>query len=268
MWFLSTGGRIAVVELHGVIGNAVRPAVYNPLFYTMRRTRRIRALVLDINSPGGEAAASHDLYASVARVAEAKPVVAYIRGTGASGAYYVSCAASKIMALPTALVGSIGVLSVRPVLETLLNRLGVAITVNKGGRLKDMSAFWRQPTPEEDQKMQALVDGIYNTFVQMVAKGRKLEEAKVRELATGEVFLAQQARELGLVDEIGDMEAALDMAASMAGIPRRVIHIRPRRPFMRRILGGMAEDLSRAMVEEMELRLRGQVLLMGPPGRP
>jgi protease-4 len=254
------------MELHGVIGNAVRPSLYDPLLSAVGRSRLLRALVLDIDSPGGAAAASHDLYAAVRRVAERKPVVAFIRGMGTSGAYYLSCAATRIIALPTSLVGSIGVLSVRPVAEVLLQRLGLSMAVHKGGRLKDMSGFWRPPTPEEDQKLQGLIDGIYEVFVQVVAQGRRLELAKVREYATGEVFLAQQAREMGLVDELGDMETALDQAAQLAGVRRRAVYLRPRRPFLRRLIGGMAEELSRALVEEVELRLQGRVLMRSSPG--
>lgn len=253
------GGRIAIMEMYGTIGGAVRPAVYEPLLGAVRRSRRVQALVLDIDSPGGSAPASEDLYLSVARVAQAKPVVAFIRGTGASGAYYIGSAASRIIALPTALVGSIGILAFRPVLEGLLERLGISIAVNKGGRLKDMGAFWRQPTPEEGQRLQALIDDYYLAFVQRVAQGRKMDEAKVRELATGEVFIASRAKEMGLVDELGDMERAQDVAAEMARIKRRVIYLRPRRPFLRRILGGAAQDLAQSLMEEVEARLATRV---------
>ena len=260
MALLPHRGRIALLEVFGTIGNAVRPSVYVPLLEAVRRSSRIKALVLDVDSPGGGGAASAELHASVRRVAEAKPVVAYIRGTGASGAYYLSCAAHRIVAMPDSLVGSIGVIALRPILADLIQRLGVSMTVQKSGRLKDMFQPWRAPTDEEQEKLQGILDELYEEFIRAVAQGRRLEEAQVREYATGEVFTARRARELGLVDELGDAEAAQELAAQMAGIRRRMVHIRPRRPFMRRIFGGMAEDLAQELAEQVEARLTTRVL--------
>ena len=121
MKLLPKRGRIAMMEIFGVIGGAVRPSQYVPLLEAVRRNRAMRALVLDVDSPGGQAAASAELHAAVRRVAQVKPVVAYIRGTGASGAYYVGTAAHRIIAMPDALVGSIGVIAVRPVLGSSSN---------------------------------------------------------------------------------------------------------------------------------------------------
>ena len=110
------------------------------------------------------------------------------------------CAAHKIVALPGATIGSIGVISSRPVLERLLEKIGVRVTVTKSGPLKDMGAFYREPSEEEKQKEQELIDGYFNYFINLVAKGRRMEEGRVRELATGEVFLGEKAKSLGLVD--------------------------------------------------------------------
>ena len=123
--FLKRRAGVAVVEIEGIIGARVRVSVYARLFDSIARSERYRALLLDIDSPGGSASGSELLYRSLLRVAERKPVVAYIRGLGASGGYYLGCAASKIVALPTALVGSIGVIYLRPVLEQLLGKAGV-----------------------------------------------------------------------------------------------------------------------------------------------
>lgn len=229
---------VAVVEIHGVIGQRVRAPVYERLFDAVARSRRYRALLLDIDSPGGSASGSELLYHSIKKVAERKPVVAYVRGVGASGGYYLCCAASRVIALPTALVGSIGVIYLRPILEQLLGKVGVEFSVFKGGRLKDMGGFWRSPTPEEGEKFQGLINEIYDNFVSVVAQGRSLEEAQVRELATGEVVTARRGKELGLVDEMGDFDQALEVAARLAGArPRpRPLWVRPRRPLGQRLL--------------------------------
>ena len=113
---------VAVVEVHGVIGGKVGIPVYARLFDSIARSKRYRALLLDIDSPGGSVSGSEVLYYSLQKVADRKPVVAYVRGIGASGGYYLCCAATKVIALPTALVGSIGVIYLRPVLEQLLGR--------------------------------------------------------------------------------------------------------------------------------------------------
>ncbi len=266
MKLLPKRGRVAVMELFGVIGGAVRPSQYVPLLESVRRNRSLKALVLDVDSPGGQAAASAEIHGAVRRVAEVKPVVAYIRGTGASGAYYVSAAAHRIVAMPDALVGSIGVIAVRPVLSEMLQRVGVAMNVQKSGRLKDMHQPWRAPTDEEQAVTQRLLDEIYDSFVAAVAQGRKMDEAQVRELATGEVFTARRAHSLGLVDLLGDAETALDLAAGAAGIRRRVKSIRPRRPFFRGLFRGAAEEAALSMLEEVEARLYGRVM-MGGGGR-
>ena len=121
-------GGIAVVELSGVIGGGMKVPVYSPLLDGLREDKRFRAVVLEIDSPGGTASGSELLYHSVLKIKKEKPVVAYIRGTGASGAYYISCAADRVVALPSALVGSIGVIYLRPVLEQLLQKLGISFS--------------------------------------------------------------------------------------------------------------------------------------------
>jgi protease-4 len=239
MAFLFFGKRpgVAVAEIHGVIGTRIREPVYSRLFDSIGRNKRYGALLLDIESPGGSATGSDLLYHSLKKVAERKPVVAYVRGIGASGGYYLCCAASKVVALPTALVGSVGVIYLRPILEQLLGKVGVEFSVFKGGRLKDMSGFWRSPTPEESDKFQGLITEMYDNFVSVVAQGRPLEESRVRELATGELYTARKGHELGLVDELGDFQRALEMAAQLGNVRPRPRWVRPRRSLSDRLMG-------------------------------
>ncbi len=236
--------RLGVVEFTGLLGGGPRLMTYIRLLEGLRRSRRVKGVVLEIDSPGGLVTASDYLFTTASRLASQKPLVAFIRGMGASGAYMLASAAHKIVALPSALVGSIGVISVRPVMPELLQKLGVKFTVAKGGRLKDAGAFWREPTPEEAQKDQELVLEYYEDFIQTVARGRKLDPERVRELATGEAFTARKGQGLGLVDELGDMERALDLAAEMAKIPRRYFYARPPRSLRERLLGGFASSLA------------------------
>ena len=247
--------RIAVVEVFGIIGGAVKSPTMDRLLTQVREDPRVRALVLDIDSPGGGASASDYIYRSILRVGERMPVVASIRGTGASGGYMIGCAAQRIVASPGAIIGSIGVISVRPVLQQLLERAGVGVNVSKSGEFKDMGAVWREATPEEQQKMQELIDDTFSGFVAIVAQARGMDEDTVRELATGEVYLAEKARELGLVDELGDLDRAIDIAAGLSGAPRNPVFLRPRKGLRERLFGPLAESVVQAVTEQVEQRL-------------
>ena len=228
---------VAVIEFHGVIGNHVRIPEYARLIDSVAADSKLRGLLLDIDSPGGSATGSEVLYRAIQRVAEVKPVHAYVRGMAASGGYYLACAASKIYALPTSLVGSIGVIYLRPMLEQLLAKVGVEFTVYKSGEFKDMTGFWRNPTDRESEKFQELIDEIFNNFVMVVAHGRSIEESKVREIATGEVMTAQRGIGAGLVDEIGDFRDTLEAVALAANSKPNPKLMRPSRSFSQRLLG-------------------------------
>ena len=257
---------VGAVEISGVIGVGVKVPVYSPLLEGLRTDRRLKAVIVEIDSPGGTASGSELLHHSLARVASEKPVVAYIRGTGASGAYYMACAAQKIVTMPSSLVGSIGVIYLRPVLQELLQKLGVSFSVYKGGHLKDMTGFWRSPIPEEEDKFRALVDEIYDNFVRVVAGGRHMEEARARELATGELFTGRGARERGLVDEMGDFETALDLAVDLGKARRKPIWVRPKRSMMDRFAGRFGGPVvGEGIVSELERLLTGGLYYMAPP---
>jgi len=250
--------RIAVTELFGAIGAPARTTEYIRMLRGIEENKRIRAMVIDIDSPGGAAGPSEYIHRAVARIAKNKPVVAFVRGTGASGAYMVACAATKVVAIPTALVGSIGVISMRPMLYEMLDKIGVRMEVTKAGRLKDMFSFFREATPEEREKEQALLDSFYDRFVELVADARQMPPEQVRELATGELFTATQARERGLIDELGDLDTAIDMAQTLADMPeRRISYVRPHRGLRERLLSNTATVFVDAVAYEVEGRLLG-----------
>lgn len=235
MPFFKRRPAIAVVEMHGVIGSGIREPDYSRILERVANNRKIGALVLDIDSPGGSATASDLLYENVRRVAQRKPVVAYIRGLGASGGYYIACGAGTIMASRAALVGSIGVIYMRPIVEQLLNKIGVEISIFKGGHLKDMSGFWRHPTDEEAGKFEGLIAQIYSLFVSVVSDSRNLTTDETTELATGELYTAPMARERRLIDSTGSFDDAVAEAMRQSGARRRIRRYRPKRPFMERL---------------------------------
>jgi protease-4 len=250
--------RMAVVELFGSIGQPGKTVEFVRMLKAIEENKRIRALVLDVDSPGGGAAASEQLYRSIGRVAKQKPVVALISGMGASGGYMAACAATKIVAAPMAIVGSIGVISMRPMLYEMLAKIGVRMEVTKAGRLKDMFSNFREPTDEERGKEQALLDAFYGRFVDLVSEARKLTPERTRELATGEVFTAAQAKDAGLIDELGDLDTALDLAQGLAGLSeRKLTYVRPRRSLRERLLSNTAAGLVESAAYALEGRLRG-----------
>jgi protease-4 len=182
-------------------------------------------------------------------------VVAFIRGIGASGAYLLSCPASRIVAIPSAIIGSIGVISSRPSIYEALDKIGVSMHVTKSDRLKDMGSPYRPATPEEEAKEQELVDDLYDMFLDSVAEGRKLDKAKVREIATGEVYTGHRAVQLGLVDELGDLERAIDVAVDLSGAPRKPVWVHPKlglRDLMSQMVGS---SLVGAVASQLEDRL-------------
>ncbi len=243
--------RIAIVDLTGTIGSGIKAAEYAGIFDQLRENKRVKAVILNINSPGGSATESGYLQASIAAVAKAKPVIAFVQGLAASGGYMAASAATKIIALPSSLVGSIGVISMTPILQGLLSRLGINMEVIKSGRLKDMGSLFRQPTEEERRKEQELSDEVYEDFIQTVSTNRKLDNANVKSIATGEVFTARKALQLGLIDEIGDHNKAIALASELGKVSKRFEYIRPRRGLLQRLTWGFAS----AMIDSITLRL-------------
>lgn len=249
--------RIAVAELFGAIGNPARTTEYIRMLRSIEENHKIRALVIDIDSPGGAAGPSEYIYSSVAKIAKKKPVVAFVRGMGASGAYMVACGATKVIAVPMALVGSIGVISQRPMLYDALEKLGVRMETTKAGRLKDMFSMFREPTPEERQREQTLLNAFYDRFVELVAKERAMPVERARELATGEVFTADEAKRNGLIDDLGDLDTAIDLAQGLAELPeRKVTYVKPHRGLRDRLLNNAAMAAVDAVAFAIETRLR------------
>jgi protease IV len=193
---------------------------------------RVKALILRINSPGGTVTASDILYHEVTRFKAKRkiPVVASILDVGASGGYYVALAADRIVAHPTTVTGSIGVLMLTVNSSGLLEKIGVSASYVTSGPRKDMGSPFRALTPEERAIFQDVIDKLYGRFVGLVARERRIDEARVRQFADGRIYTADQALELGLVDRIGYLEDAIAMARETAGLREAqvVTYHRPR----------------------------------------
>ena len=189
----------------------------------LSETKGVKAIVLDINSPGGSVGAVQELYSQIQRVRKEKhiPVVALFGDVAASGGYYIAAACDKIVAHPGSLTGSIGVIFSVTNLQGLFQKIGFKMDPVKSGRHKDIGSPARPMTAEERELLQALIDDAYGQFVQAVATGRKLDVAAVKLLADGRIFSGAQAFEAKLVDKLGDSIDAIELAGQLAGIPGR-----------------------------------------------
>jgi protease-4 len=218
-----TGDAIALIHVDGVIagtGSAydgiITPEDMIHQLDEAQSDERVRAVLLRVDSPGGTVAASQEIATEIARFD--KPVVVSVGDIGASGAYMIASQCDEIIASPTSAVGSIGVISEIPNVEGLLDKLGVKFTVLTAGEYKDAGSIYRSLTETETQLIQKQVDNAYEEFITIVAEGRDLPEAEVRELATGWVFSGSEALELGLIDDLGTYSDAVDRAAELGGI--------------------------------------------------
>jgi protease-4 len=187
---------------------------------TLAEQKDVKAIVLDINSPGGSVGAVQEIYSNILRVRREKriPVVAIFGDVAASGGYYIAAACDKVIAHPGSLTGSIGVIFSVTNFEGLLSKIGVKADPIKSGKHKDIGSPTRPMTPEERKILQSLIDDAYSQFVVAISTGRGLPEEKVRELADGRIYSGRQALDAGLVDALGDSQDALELAAKLGGI--------------------------------------------------
>lgn len=218
-----TGDAIALIRIDGVIAgtgsSAVTPEDVLDQLDQADRDNRVKAILLRIDSPGGTVAASEEIASEVARAR--KPVIASIGDIGASGAYMVASQCDAIVASPGSSVGSIGVILEVANLRELLDKLGVEFAVITAGEYKDIGSPYRSLTTTETKLLQEQVDIYYGQFIDLVAEGRKMPTAKVRELATGFAWAGTEAKRLGLVDELGNYNDAVAAAAKLGKISGR-----------------------------------------------
>jgi len=219
--------RVGLIEIVGDIESS--DAVVDQLEH-MRRDSSVRAVVLRLDSPGGGVAASQEIYEAVRKVREdEKPVVASMGGVAASGAYYIACAADSIVSNPGTLTGSIGVIMSFPNTEELFRKVGLRFEVVKTGKFKDIGSLSRPMTFEERELLQGVLSNVYEQFVEAISEGRSLDRRDILPYADGRIFSGDQALDYGFVDRLGDLNDAIQLAASMAHIEGRPIVVRKER---------------------------------------
>lgn len=196
------------------------------------KDERVRAMIVKINSPGGTITASDILYREI-RAFKARrkiPVTAAIMDVGASGGYYVALAADQIIAHPTSVTGSIGVVMLTMNAQGLMEKIGVAPLAIKSGPMKDAGSPFRDMTASERAVFQEVIDDMYGRFVRLVSESRKIPEDRVRAFADGRIYTAQQALALGLVDRVGYLDEVIDATKQSIGVSEAqvVMYHRPR----------------------------------------
>ncbi|MCP9449100.1 MAG: signal peptide peptidase SppA [Nitrospira sp.] len=227
---LSGGDRIALIRVEGIILDSQE---------TVGELRRfsenpaVKAIVLRIDSPGGGVVPSQEIHDEIKRVRmkNNKAVIASMGSVAASGGYYIAVATDRIVANPGTLTGSIGVIMETANIEGLLQKIGVEGVVIKSGKYKDVGSPLRKMSDEERGLLQSVMDDVHKQFIEAVAEGRAIEMTDAQALADGRIFTGRQAKDAKLVDELGDLEDAIQLAADVVGIEGPPKVVEPRRRF-------------------------------------
>ncbi|MBP2689994.1 MAG: multidrug transporter [Deltaproteobacteria bacterium] len=212
---IARGERVAVIPLSGLISES------GPVIEQLKRFGKddsVKAIVLRIDSPGGGVGPSQEIYEEVKKVRAKKPVLASMGALAASGGYYIACAAQRVYANPGTMTGSIGVIMPFMNVKDLVEKIGVKGMTVKSGTFKDIGSPLRDMTPLERELLQGVVDNVHLQFVNAVADGRNLDRQDVLQIADGRIFTGEQAKELGLVDVLGNLEDAISDAGKLGKI--------------------------------------------------
>ncbi|HEX9263132.1 MAG TPA: signal peptide peptidase SppA [Candidatus Binatia bacterium] len=212
---LFSGDGVGVLQIDGAIDDS------HSVLVEMKRLKEmpwVKAIVVRIDSPGGAVAPTQEIFEEIQRFKKQKPIIASMGGMATSGGYYIATACDKIVANPGTLTGSIGVIMQLNNVEELMKKIGVKGINVKSGANKDLGSPFQTISPEGREILQSLVDNVHSQFVAAVAKGRGMNEGQVRKLADGRVYSGAQAKALGLIDQFGTLEDAIELAAKRGGI--------------------------------------------------
>jgi len=211
----SSGDKVAVLRVEDVILDS---QIYLESIESITKDDNVKALVVRIDSPGGSVGPSQEIYSELKELGKELPIVASIGGVGASGGYYIACAAEKIYANPGAITGSIGAIAQFASYEKLLDWAKVDIEVIKSGKYKDVGSPFREMNEADKQYIQDLIDNVYSQFKSTVADSRHLDTKQIDKVADGKIYTGEQALNLKLIDELGTINDAISMAGDLGGI--------------------------------------------------
>ncbi len=209
------GERVALIRIEGMIIDS-KDTIDEIKEYA--KDPSIKAIVLRINSPGGAVAPAQEIYEEVRKAVTKKKIIVSMGSIAASGGYYIASPATRIIANPGTLTGSIGVIMEIPNIEGLMSKLGIKTEVVKSGRHKDIASLFRGIKKEEREILQKVLDNVHEQFIMAVAEGRKMLHDDGKKIADGRIFTGEQALKAGLIDELGNLEDAVQVAARLSGI--------------------------------------------------
>lgn len=255
------GDTLGLLRVEGVITDV---DWYMEQVKSFRTNDRVKGVVLRIDSPGGAVAPTQELYDELLKLKEKKPLVVSMGTVAASGGYYLSCASDWIVANPGTITGSIGVIMEFTNMEKLFGKLGIRTETIKSGLHKDMGSPFRELTEEERTLLTEMVKDVREQFVEAVVAGRPVEFEKINPYLDGRVFTGRQALGLGLVDELGNINVALEKAAELAGLPKVPAEILE--PEKRR-KGLLAFLFGSAFADQMEAATLGWAQMGGTAGK-
>ena len=252
---LKFGEKIAVIPIKGIITDS-EPIVSQLVKF--KNDKRIKAIILRKDSPGGGVGPSQEIYREIRRTIKTKKVIASMGSLAASGGYYTASAANKIVANPGTITGSIGVIIQYLELEELFKKIGVRLEVGKSGDFKDIGSPHRKLSKRDEEMIRGLITDIQKQFVSAVARGRGLSVEHVQEVADGRILTGANAKELGLVDVLGNFQDAVDLAKKMVGIKGEVTLVFPERVRLRLwdlIFQNASSAFYRAVINTLQPRI-------------
>lgn len=211
----SSGDRVAILRVEDVI---IDSQIYLDSIETISKDDKVKALVVRIDSPGGAVGPSQEIYSELKELGKEIPIIASIGGVGASGGYYIACAAEKIYANPGAITGSIGVIAQFASYEKLLDWAKIDVEVIKSGKYKDVGSAFREMSDADKEYIQQLIDNVYDQFKSVVASSRDLDTKQIDSVADGKIYTGEQALNLKLIDELGTINDAITVAGNLGGI--------------------------------------------------
>lgn len=245
------GDKIAVVEIRGLITQS--QGIIEEL-HQYNDDEGVKAIILRIDSPGGGVGPSQEIYREVLKIKsnKKKKVITSMGSVAASGGYYIASASDLIVANPGTITGSIGVLMEFTNIEELFRKIGIKGVVLKSGEHKDIGSPFREMTPEEKRLIQSVIDNVHQQFIQAVADGRKIDRLKVAQVADGRILTGEQAKQLGLVDQLGNLQDAIDTAAKMVGIEGKPVVLYPKKKFslLELLIEGITEAILKTLSEK------------------
>ena len=240
--------RVALIKLEGIIFDSGNLPVATKIIESIEdvEKQKIKSLVLRINSPGGTVGASQEIYGALKKIREkGVKVVVSLGDVAASGGVYVAVAGDKIISNAGTVTGSIGVIIKTAVMKKLYKKIGIGHEIIKSGPYKDILSNTRNLTPEEKIILQDLIDNTYQQFIETIAENRNIDIEKIKTFADGRIFSGIQAKEYGLIDEIGNLADAVDEAAKLVGITGRpdIVDMSPKKNLWQKVTGASMNEL-------------------------